>query len=109
MRFFLNRVPLYILIAAFIFCLSGCVTVSVANLQRTSQKEIPVYMVKMPDKEYTELNYLQADGTVFTTHEKLLKKLTEKAKKQGADAVINVKYGYVFWIPFVTGVAIKYK
>lgn len=105
----LNTVLFYICLAPFIFCLSGCVTVSEANLQRTSPNDIPVYTIKLPEKEYLEVKYLQADGSIFHRPEKLLKKLLEKAKVEGADAVINVKYDYMMWLPFVSGTAIKYK
>jgi uncharacterized protein YbjQ (UPF0145 family) len=36
-------------------------------------------------------------------------KLTQRAKKEGADAVINVKYDYQWTWPIISGTAIKYK
>jgi hypothetical protein len=89
--------------------ITSCVTTQVANLQRTSDKEVVVFTTTKPDKEYVELKYIQADGAVFHSSEKLLKKLTERAKNEGADAIINVRYDYQFWWPYVSGTAIKYK
>lgn len=87
----------------------SCVTTQVANLQRTPEKEVEVFMTTKPTREYVELKYIQADGAIFHNSEKLMKKLSERAKKEGADAVINVRYDYQFWWPYVSGIAIKYK
>ncbi len=88
---------------------SGCVSSFVANLQRTSKNEVEVFTTIIPAREYIELKYIQVDGSVFNRPEKLLTKLTERAKKEGADAVINVKYNYQFTWPIISGTAIKYK
>jgi hypothetical protein len=87
---------------------SGCVSVSVANLQRTSSNEVEVFTTKIPGKEYTEIKYIQVDGSIFHRPEKLLGKLTERARNEGADAVIAVRYGYAVYLPYVSGTAIKY-
>ena len=89
--------------------LSSCVSTYVANLQRTSDKEVEVFTVLKPTKDYIELKYIQVDGTVFNLPGKLMTKLTERAKKEGADAVINVKYAYQWTWPIISGTAIKYK
>lgn len=89
--------------------LSSCVTTQVANLQRKSDKEVEVYTTSKPAKEYIELKYIQANSGIFHGPEKLLQKLIERAKKEGADAIINVHYDYQFWWPYVSGTAIKYK
>ena len=89
--------------------LTSCVSTYVANLQRTSAKEVEVFTTIRPTKEYTELKYIQVSGAVFNRPEKLLTKLTERAKKEGADAVINVKYDFQSTWPIISGTAIKYK
>jgi hypothetical protein len=89
--------------------LTSCVSTYVANLQRTSDKEVEVFTTIKPTKEYIELKYIQVDGAVFNQPEKLLTKLTQRAKKEGADAVINVKYDYQWTWPIISGTAIKYK
>jgi len=89
--------------------ITSCVSTQVANLQRSIDKEVAVFTTIKPDKEYIELKYVQADGSVFHRSERLLKKLTERAKKEGADAIINVRYDYQFWWPYASGTAIKYK
>jgi len=94
-----------------LFCLiiSSCASVSVANLQRSSEKEVQVYTNKLPEKDFTEIKYIQVDGSIFHRPERLMKKLTERAKKEGADAVISVKFGYALYLPYISGIAIKYK
>ena len=98
-------------LAGLIICLSqtSCTTTSVANLQRSSPGEVEVFTTIKPAGEYTELKYIQVDGSLTTRPEKLLTKLTERAKKEGADAVINVKYDFQGHLPIVSGTAIKYK
>ncbi len=88
---------------------TSCVSTFVANLQRTSDKEVEVFTTIKPTREYIELKYIQVDGSIFSRPEKLLTKLTERAKKEGADAVINVKYDFQFTWPIISGTAIKYK
>ncbi len=96
-------------ILLFCFVISGCASVSVANLQRTSDKEVQVFSTKLPEKEFTEIKYIQVDGSIFHRPERLIKKLAERAKMEGADAVISVKFGYAVYLPFVSGIAVKYK
>ena len=91
------------------FSQSGCTSTFVANLQRSSEKEVAVFTTLKPTQEYIELKYIQVDGSLTTRPEKLLTKLTEKAKKEGADAVINVKFDFQCTWPIVSGTAIKYK
>ncbi len=88
---------------------TSCVTTNVANLQRSSNDKMDVFVVKTPDREYTELKYIQANGSIFHTPEQLLNKLTQRAKKEGADAIMNVKYDFQNAWPIASATAIKYK
>lgn len=93
---------------------SSCVTTMTANLQSSKEgKDLAVFMTTLPDRPYDEVLYIEASGSVFHPQKSLLKKLKQKATKEGADAIINVKFGYIPWvlmsIPMVEGVAIKYK
>lgn len=97
-----------VLVFSSLLC-SSCVSTFVANLQRTSEGEVEVYTTIIPTKDYIEIKYIQVDGSVFNRPEKLLTKLTERAKKEGADALINVRYSYQWTWPIISGTAIKYK
>jgi hypothetical protein len=88
---------------------TSCVSTYVANLQRSSDKEVEVFTTLTPTQGYVELKYIRVDGAAFHTPEKLLKKLSERAKKEGADALINVRYDFQWTWPVVSGTAIKYK
>lgn len=68
-----------------------------------------MYVTEKPDRPYKELKHIDAAGSVFHSNNKLLTKLAMRAKKEGADAVINVQFHYHFYVPYVTGIAIKYK
>jgi hypothetical protein len=104
-----NNTFYYVLLFFLVLNFTSCVSVHTANLQRQSEKEVEIYATKIPSKEYAEIKYIQVEGSIFTTHEKLMKRLSQKAKKEGADAVINVQYAYIVYLPYVWGIAIKYK
>ncbi|MDD3740558.1 MAG: hypothetical protein PHH30_04890 [Bacteroidales bacterium] len=103
-----NHVIIYCLIIS-VFIISGCATTRIVNLPKPSDEGVEVYMTQMPDKAYNEIKYIQVDGAIFHTPERLMIDLSEKAKVEGADAVINVKFDYQAWYPVLSGVAIKYK
>lgn len=86
----------------------GCVSTreAVLNPQNT---RLEIYTSTLPQKPYTEIYYIQSDGAVFHTPQKLLSKLTEKAEILNADAIINVKYDFQGWYPIASATAIKYK
>lgn len=92
-----------------IFSITSCVTTQVANLQRKTTSDIEIYYASQPSKEYTEIMYIQADGSIFHSSEKLLQKLKDRGKTEGADAIVNITFNYQFWWPNVSGVAVKYK
>jgi len=90
------------------------VTTQSAYLQSSKEsKDIEVFMTKLPDKPYEEIIYIESSGSVFHTQKALLKKLKQRAEKENADAIVNVKFSYIPWvlmsIPMVDGIAIKYK
>lgn len=97
------------LLFCFVLNFTSCTTIRTANLQRQSDKEVEVYATKLPSKEYSEIKYIQVEGSIFTTPEKLMKKLSQRAKKEGADAIISVQHAYIVYLPYVWGIAIKYK
>jgi hypothetical protein len=89
--------------------MNSCVTSQIASLNSQDENDIEVFLTSKPTKNYTELAYIEASGGIFTSKRKLLKKLKNTAKKNDANAVVNVKFGYTFWWPYVEGVAIKYQ
>ena len=91
----------------------SCVSTSVTNIQRTSSSDnIQVYISKIPDKPFEEIAHLASAGSIFHSEKALLKKLKAKAVKENADAIINLKFGFIPWlfvsIPMVEGTTIKY-
>ena len=88
--------------------LTGCVTTQVANLRPINEEDVEVFTTTEPVEKYRELKYVRAEGSIFHNPEKLLQKLRQRAEAEGADAVINVQYGYQFWWPYVEGTAIKF-
>lgn len=94
----------------FIFGLSftSCVSTRHARLTKDSNSPVELYMSSVPTKNYKEIAYIQADGSVFHTPQKLLNGLVKKATELNADAIIQIKYDFQFWYPIASGVAIKY-
>lgn len=94
-----------ILIAA----LSSCTTTRVATLTKSENETIELFTTKIPDRNYDEIGYIQTDGGIFHTPQKLLNGLKKQASELQADAVINIKYDFQAWYPIISGTAIKYK
>jgi hypothetical protein len=86
----------------------SCVTIQHAPLNSSAAADMPVYVTQMPTQSYKELSYIEASGSIFHTKEKLLNKLKEQARKENADALVQVRFCYIGWIPLVEGVAVKF-
>ncbi len=92
------------------FLITGCATGRVARLKTEEKEGSPaLFITKIPKNDYDEIAYIQADGSVFHTPQKLLNVIKKRAVLLGADAVINIKYDFQAWYPVASGVAIKYK
>jgi hypothetical protein len=88
--------------------ISSCTTTRVAKLTKGENETIELFTTKLPDRKYVEISYIQTDGGIFHTPQKLLNGMKKKAIELKADAIINIKYDYQAWYPFVSGTAIKY-
>lgn len=87
---------------------SACASTRVASLTAEEGDQIDLYVTKFPERQYVELCYIQTDGTLFHTPQKLLDGLKEKGRELGADALIQIKYDFQAWYPVASGIAIKY-
>jgi len=105
----IKNLLLALLLIISVFVISGCATTRLVNLPKPSVEGVDVYMTEIPDKPYCEIKYIQVDGAIFHTPDRMMIDLSERAKSEGADAVINVKFDYQAWYPVLSGVAIKYK
>lgn len=94
---------------AILLIFSSCTTTRIATLATLENEEIELFTTKLPHFDYTEICYIQTDGAVFHTPQKLLNGLKEKAVDMDADAIIDIKYDFQAWYPIASGVAIKYK
>ncbi|MEX2596592.1 MAG: hypothetical protein WEC59_06630 [Salibacteraceae bacterium] len=104
------------IIVAFSSLLFSCTSSEYVSLKtpQLSGEEIDIYLTSdIPEKPYERLGYIETSGWIFTTNKRLLIGLQKKAGKVGADALINVEFGYIphisTGIPVVTGVAVKWK
>lgn len=94
-----------------IFCIlisAGCTTTRTATLTTAENEKIDLYVTKLPQRDYIEISYLQTDGSVFHTPQKLLDGLKKKAVELEADAIIAIKYDFQAWYPNASGIALKY-
>ncbi|HOF16491.1 MAG TPA: hypothetical protein PLF32_07330 [Bacteroidales bacterium] len=88
---------------------TSCTTTRVASLTKSENETVELFTTKIPDKNYEEISYIQTEGGIFHTPQKLLDGLKKKASELQADVVINIQYNFQAWYPFVSGTAIKYK
>ncbi|NLA25236.1 MAG: hypothetical protein GX879_09755 [Bacteroidales bacterium] len=103
-----KNLSLIVLMLSFSILFTSCVTTRTANLTKSEGEKLELFTTKLPSKAYTEICYIQADGGIFHTPQKLLNGLKKKAIEVKADAVINIKYDFQAWYPIVSGTAIKY-
>jgi uncharacterized protein YbjQ (UPF0145 family) len=97
-----------IVLLGLVLAITSCTTTRVANLIKSENETIELFTVKLPDRKYEEISYIQTDGGIYQTPQKLLNGLKKKAIELKADAVINIKYDFQGWYPVVSGTAIKY-
>jgi len=88
---------------------SSCTTTRIATLTATENDEIELFTTKLPQRDYVEICYIQTDGAIFHTPQKLLDGLKKKGIELKADAIIDIKYDFQAWYPVASGIAIKYK
>ncbi len=88
--------------------LSSCTTTRMAVLIPEENEEIELFTTKVPERNYVEICYIQTDGGIFTTPQKLLDELKKKGIALEADALIDIKYDFQAWYPVASGIAIVY-
>ncbi len=88
---------------------SKCMAMRSVKLKQKKQHALEVYSMKIPSKEYIEIKYMEVEGSLFSSPENLMKKLSTEAQKEGADALINVQIAHVVCRPLIWGIAVKYK
>ena len=94
---------------------SSCVTTKVSHFEKQGEQKVALFVSKSPEKQYDEIAYIEAVDTspFHGSKEHLLRKLKEKALHEGADAIVDIKFSYVYILiipfPTVEGIAIKYK
>lgn len=88
----------------------SCVTTRSTQIQ---SEEIEVFMTRLPDRAYEEVALIEASGSIFHGSKSLMRTLKKQAKKENADAVVDVKFTYAPWFFMsfrtVEALAITYK
>ncbi len=99
-----NIVFLFLIFITIFF--SSCATITYADLNL--DKSVKVYMHNCPEKEFEEVCYIEAFGSVGASKKLLLRKLQQKAKERGCNAMIEVKFNDVINVyPVATCIGIK--
>ena len=92
--------------------LAGVITTtSCASARLTPLPEGPpgaVFFTKMPERPYREVAHVEATGSIFTSRPQLLRKLQQQQAKAQGDALVQVRYDFVFWWPHASAVVVKY-
>lgn len=66
------------------------------------------YYTKLPERTYRELGFVEATGSIFTSRAQLLKQLQKQQTKLQGDALVQVRYDFVFWWPHASAVVVKF-
>lgn len=96
-----------------LFVLSSCTSSQYASVSKEDTIEI-FYKEHTPnDLKYEILGVIETSNSIFTSNDKLLDALQKKAEDIGANAIIDVEFGYIphitTGIPYVKGIAIKWE
>lgn len=86
----------------------ACISTRTASLRPQRGAALALYMTQLPAKPYEELCYIQADGSLLSTPQQLLKALEKKALELDAQAVIQIRYSFQGIYPVISGVAVRY-
>lgn len=97
------------LCASVIILFTSCATTHVAKKQSPNQTKVELYFAEKPSKQFKEVAFLEADGSIFHSPEKLLRKLEKRAEEERYDAIISIRFDSKFWWPTVSGIGIKYE
>jgi hypothetical protein len=101
------------LIFFFLIIFSSCVSINYTEVNKAEEK-VELYILQQPTKAYKEIGYIEIfDTSLFhKTKKQSLKQLKQKAIEKGADAIIGIKFSYIyiliFPIPKVEGIAIRF-
>lgn len=100
----------------FLATLCACTSTQYVSLDASGKNSsIGFFLSKtqLPLIEYEAIAYIETSGSVFATHEQLVRSLKRKAAKLGGDAVIEANFFYIPWAfsstPAINGVVVKYK
>ena len=91
-----------------VLSVSSCTTTRTAVLMYSQNEALELYTVKLPERNFEEICYIQTDGAIIHSPQILLNGLKKKAMELNADAVVNIKFDFQGIYPLVSGTAIKY-
>lgn len=86
---------------------SSCMLPVYSKIVTLENDGIELFTTKLPERSYVEVAYIQTGGSTLNSPQRLLNELMKKVAEQNADAVIDVKYHYLFGSTVVSGTAIR--
>lgn len=84
---------------------SGCVS----GRQAPLPADASVFVSRLPARPYREVAYVEATGSVLATRTQLLRRLQAQCTRLGGDALVQVRFDFVFWWPHAGAVVIVYQ
>ena len=72
--------------------LASCTTTRSISTMEGSYEGMEVFTAKFPEKEFQEIKFIEVQGGWFTGTRGLMEKLEQRARKSGADRLVNVQY-----------------
>ncbi|MFD2722148.1 hypothetical protein ACFST9_25755 [Hymenobacter monticola] len=86
---------------------SGCASSRLTPLAPDAAAGI--YFSQLPTRPYREVAHVEATGSVFTRRAQLLRQLQRRQAQVQGDALVQVRYDFVFWWPHASALVVKYQ
>ncbi len=99
---------LKVIVVIILMATVGCTTTRSISTMENSYEGMEIYSAKIPDKDFKEINFIEVRGGWPMGPKGLMNRLVERAKREGANGLINVRLNTLENIVTVSGTAVKF-
>jgi hypothetical protein len=82
---------LRLIFALFLIGTAGCATTRSIPTQENSYEGMEIYSSKIPDKPFQEISFIEVSGGWPTGPKALMNRMVKRARKEGANGIVNVR------------------
>lgn len=87
--------------------LAGCTAARVSPL--TTSAAPTAFFSTVPARTYQEVAFVEYTGSVFASRAQLLRRLQQRQAQLQGDALVQVRYDFVFWWPHASAIVVRYQ